>query len=156
GGDHLLQEVAKRLDTCLREEDSVARVGDDEFTLLVMKPANVGDVTSVARKVLQAVAQPISVDDHEFNITTSIGIAFYPQAGGDAESLLKNADSALYQAKQAGRNSYQLCSPFLARKAAERLTLETALHPALERQEVILHYPPHAALRTPAVTGKEG
>ena len=155
GGDHLLQEVAERLNTCVREEDSVARVGDDEFTLLIMKPTNVSDVTAVARKILLAVAQPISVDGHEFNITTSIGIAFYPQDGGDAESLLKNADSALYQAKEAGRNSYQLCSPFLARKAAERLTLETALHQALERHEFVLHYQPQLDLRKQAVTGME-
>ena len=155
GGDHLLRKVAERLNTCVREEDSVARVGDDEFTLLIMKPTNVGDVTQVARKILQEVAQPISVDGHEFNITTSIGIAFYPQDGGDAESLLKNADTALYQAKEAGRNSYQLCSPFLARKAAERLTLETALHQALERHEFILHYQPQLDLRKQAVTGME-
>ena len=155
GGDHLLREVAKRLDSCVREEDSVARVGDDEFTLLIMKPMNVGDVTQVARKILQTIAQPITVDDHEFNITTSIGIAFYPQDGGDAEALLKNADSALYQAKEAGRNSYQLCSPFLARKAAERLTLETALHQALERHEFVLHYQPQLDLRKQAVTGME-
>jgi len=87
GGDQLLREIAERLNSCAREEDSVARVGDDEFTLLLMKPANVGDVTAVARKLLQTVARPISVDGHEFNITTSIGIAFYPQDGGDAESL---------------------------------------------------------------------
>jgi diguanylate cyclase (GGDEF)-like protein/PAS domain S-box-containing protein len=155
GGDLLLKEVATRLNACVREEDSVARVGDDEFTLLVMKPANVGDVTQVARKILQTIAQPITVDGHEFNITTSIGIAFYPQDGGDADSLLKNADSALFQAKEAGRNSYQLCSPFLARKAAERLTLETALHQALERHEFILHYQPQLDLRKQAVTGME-
>jgi diguanylate cyclase (GGDEF)-like protein/PAS domain S-box-containing protein len=155
GGDHLLREVAGRVNSCAREEDSVARVGDDEFSLLIMRPANVGDVTAVARKILQAVAQPITVDGHEFNITTSIGIAFYPQDGGDAESLLKNADSALYQAKEAGRNSYQLCSPFLARKAAERLTLETALHQALERHEFILHYQPQLDLSKQAVTGME-
>jgi diguanylate cyclase (GGDEF)-like protein/PAS domain S-box-containing protein len=155
GGDQLLKEIAKRLNTCVREEDSVARVGDDEFTMLIMKPTNVGDVTQVARKILQSVAQPISVDGHDFNITTSIGIAFYPQDGGDADALLKNADSALYQAKEAGRNSYQLCSPFLARKAAERLTLETALHQALERHEFVLHYQPQLDLRKQAVTGME-
>ncbi len=155
GGDHLLRQVAERLTTCVREEDSVARVGDDEFTLLLMKPANVGDVTAVARKILQTIARPMTVDGHEFNITTSIGIAFYPPDGGDAESLLKNADSALYLAKEAGRNSYQLCSPFLARKAAERLSLENALHQALERHEFVLHYQPQLDLRTQMVTGME-
>ena len=155
GGDALLKEIATRLNSCVREEDSVARVGDDEFTLLIMKPSNVNDVTTVARKVLQSVAQPISVDGHQFNVTTSIGIAFYPQDGGDAESLLKNAGAALFQAKEAGRNSYQLCSPFLARKAAERLTLETALHQALQRHEFVLHYQPQLDLRKQAVTGME-
>lgn len=155
GGDDLLKVIAQRLRECVREEDSVARVGDDEFSLLIMKPNNVGDVTSVARKILQAVASPITVDGNVFNITTSIGIAFYPQDGGDAESLLKNADSALYQAKEAGRNSYQLCSPFLARKAAERLTLETALRQALDQHEFVLHYQPQLDLRTQSVTGME-
>ncbi|HSP33022.1 MAG TPA: two-component regulator propeller domain-containing protein, partial [Thermoanaerobaculia bacterium] len=155
GGDHLLKEVATRLKSCVREEDSVARVGDDEFTLMIMKPANVGDVTAVARKILQTIAEPMTVDGNQFNITTSIGIAFYPQDGGDAESLLKNADSALYQSKEAGRNSYQLCSPFLARKAAERLTLETALHQALDRHEFVLHYQPQLDLRKQAVVGME-
>ncbi|MGZ7078257.1 MAG: EAL domain-containing protein, partial [Thermoanaerobaculia bacterium] len=154
-GDQLLREVAERLESCVREEDSVARVGDDEFTLLLMRPSNVGDVTIVARKILQAVSRPIVVDDHQFNITTSIGIAFYPQDAGDAESLQKNADSALNRAKEAGRNSYQLCSPFLAKKAAERLTLETALHQALERHEFVLHYQPQLDLRKQMITGME-
>jgi diguanylate cyclase (GGDEF)-like protein/PAS domain S-box-containing protein len=155
GGDGLLQTIAQRLTACVREEDSVARVGDDEFTLLIMKPANVNDVTAVARKILQAVARPSVVDGHDFNITTSIGIAFYPQDGGDVETLLKSADSALYLAKEAGRNSYQLCSPFLARKAADRIALETALHHALDQQEFVLHYQPQLDLRTQMVTGME-
>jgi len=155
GGDQLLRLVSQRIRSCVREEDSVARVGDDEFSLLMMRPANVGDVTAVARKILQAVAEPMAVGGNEFNITTSIGIAFYPQDGADADVLLKSADVALYQAKEAGRNSYQLCSPFLARKAAERLSLETALHQAIERHEFVLHYQPQLDLRTHAVTGME-
>jgi len=155
GGDRLLQAVAERLNDCVREEDSVARVGDDEFTLLLMKPSSVTDVTAVARKILQTVARPITMDGHEFNITTSIGISFYPQDGEDTETLLKNADSALYRAKEAGRNSYELCSPFLARKAADRLSLENALHQALEQQEFVLHYQPQLDLRMQKVTGME-
>ncbi len=155
GGDDLLRVISERLTECVREEDSVARVGDDEFSLLIMKPGSVSDVTMVARKILQTVARPITVEGHEFNITTSIGIAFYPQDGGDAESLLKNADSALYLAKEAGRNNYQLCSPFLARKAAERLTLETALRQGLDQHEFVLHYQPQIDLRSQMVTGME-
>ncbi|MFZ2491475.1 MAG: EAL domain-containing protein [Thermoanaerobaculia bacterium] len=155
GGDHVLKTVAERLRASSRQEDSLARVGDDEFSLLIMKPANVGDVTSVARKVLQAIAIPIKMDGHDFNITSSIGIAFYPQDGADAEALLKNADSALYRAKESGRNSFHLCSPFLARKAADRLALETALYQAIDQREFVLHYQPQLDLETQTVTGME-
>ena len=155
GGDALLKTVASRLRDSCRREDSVARVGDDEFSLLVLKPANVGVVTGVARKVLQAIAAPITVDGNDFNVTCSMGISFYPQDGADAETLLKNADSALYRAKEAGRNSFQLCSPFLARKAADRLTLETGLHQALDQDEFVLHYQPQLDLETQTVTGME-
>jgi len=155
GGDQVLHETAKRLVDCCRNEDSAARVGDDEFAVLLMRPGNVSEVTTVARRILEAVSQPISIEGHEFNISTSIGIAFYPQDGGDAESLLKSGDRALYQAKQAGRDNYQLCSAFLARKAAERLTLETALHQALQRHEFVLHYQPQLDVRKQAVTGME-
>jgi len=154
-GDDLLQTVAQRLAACVRAEDSVARVGDDEFTLLMMKPGSVNDVTGVARKILDTVSQPMTIDGHEFNITTSIGIAFYPQDGADGDTLLKNADSALYRAKESGRDSYQLCSPFLARKAADRLALEKALHQALEQREFLLHYQPQLDLRTQTITGME-
>jgi diguanylate cyclase (GGDEF)-like protein/PAS domain S-box-containing protein len=154
-GDELLQAAAKRLATCVRAEDSVARVGDDEFTLLMMKPAGVNDVTAVARKILEVVSQPMKVDGHDFNITTSIGIALYPQDGSDVDTLLKNADSALYRAKEGGRNSFHLCSPFLARKAADRLSLEMALHQAIDQREFILHYQPQLDLRAETVTGME-
>lgn len=154
-GDELLQTVAKRIGTCVRVEDSLARVGDDEFALLMMKPAGVNDVTAVARKILEAVAAPIHIEGQEVNVTTSIGIALYPQDGGDVDTLLKNADSALYRAKEAGRNMFQLCSPFMARKAADRLSLEIALRHALDQREFILHYQPQLDLRAETVTGME-
>lgn len=155
GGDRVLNEIAERIVTCCRGEDSAARTGDDEFALLLMKPGGVVEAATMARRILDTVSQPISVDGHDFNVSTSIGIAFYPQDGHDRESLLKSADRALYQAKQAGRDNYQLCSPFLARKAAERLTLETALHQALRRHEFVLHYQPQFDVRKQAVTGME-
>jgi len=154
-GDGVLETVAARLSACVRQEDSAARVGGDEFTLLVMKPHNVTDVTAVARKILQTVARPITVDGYEVNITASIGIAFYPPDGEDAETLLQNANHALHCAKEAGRNTYQLCSPFLMRKAADRLSLESALHQALEQQEFVLHYQPQLDIRTQKVIGME-
>ena len=154
-GDGVLETVAARLSACVRQEDSVARVGGDEFTLLLMKPPNVTDVTTVAHKILQTVARPITVDGYEVNITASIGIAFYPPDGEDAETLLLNANHALYQAKEAGRNTYQLCSPFLMRKAADRLSLESALHQALEQKEFLLYYQPQLDIRTQKVIGTE-
>jgi len=154
-GNCLLRTVATRLSSCVRQEDSVARVGLDEFALLIMKPRNAADVTSVARKILQTVARPITVDGHELDITTSIGISFYPTDGEDLEALLKNATHALYNAKEAGRNRYELCSPFLTRQAADRLSLENALHQALERQEFVLHYQPQLDLRTQKLIGAE-
>ena len=155
GGDRVLKEIAQRLASCCRAEDSTARTGDDEFAVLLMKPGSVAETTSIARRILEAVSQPMSVDGHDFNVSTSIGIAVYPQDGRDGESLLKSADRALYQAKQAGRNNYQLSSPHLARKAAERLTLETALHQALRRHEFVLHYQPQFDARKQAITGME-
>ena len=155
GGDGVLKVIGERLTACVREEDSVARVGDDEFTLLLMKPNTVNDVTTVARKILQAVARPITLNGHEFNVTTSIGIAMYPQDGEDAESLMKSADTTLYRAKEAGPNSYQLCSPVLARKAAERLSLENAMRQAIEQHEFMLYYQPQLDIRTQKVTGME-
>lgn len=154
-GDDLLQGVAERLKACVRQEDSVARVGGDEFTLLLMNLQSVTDAAAVSRKILQAVMRPMTVDGHELYVTTSIGISIYPTDGEDAETLLKNADNALYRAKDAGRNNYQLCSPLLTRKAAERLTLENALRQALERNEFLVHYQPQLDLRTGDVIGVE-
>lgn len=154
-GDHLLQGIASRLRTCVREEDSVARVGGDEFTLLLMDLKSATDATVVARKVLETVARPISVDGNELFITTSIGISISPADGEDAETLLKNADNALYRAKDAGRNNYQLCTPSMSRLAADRLALENALRQAIDRGEFLVHYQPQCELRTGRIIGVE-
>jgi diguanylate cyclase (GGDEF)-like protein len=154
-GDCVLETVAARLNSCVRQEDSVARVGGDDFTLLLMKPHNVTDVMAVSLKILQTVARPINISGHDVNITASIGVAFYPQDGEDAETLLQNANHALCRAKEAGRNMYQLCSPLLMRKAADRLSLEGALHQALEQQEFVLHYQPQLDIRTQKLIGME-
>src|SRR6266849_263389 len=154
-GDGVLEIVSARLTSSVRQEDSVARVGGDEFTLLLMKPHNVTDVTTVARKILQTIARPITVSGNEVNITASIGISLYPQDGEDAETLLQNGTHALFAAKEAGRNTYQLCSPFLMKRAADRLSLESALHQALEQQEFVLHYQPQLDIRNQKVIGME-
>lgn len=154
-GDHLLQGMASRLKTCMREEDSVARVGGDEFTLLLMDLRSPADATVVARKILETVARPITVDGHELYVNCSIGISISPADGEDSETLLKNADNALYRAKEAGRNRYQLCTPSMNRLAVARLSLENALRQAIDRNEFLVHYQPQFDLRTRKITGIE-
>ncbi|MGZ8867428.1 MAG: putative bifunctional diguanylate cyclase/phosphodiesterase, partial [Thermoanaerobaculia bacterium] len=154
-GDHLLQGMADRLKSCVREEDSVARVGGDEFTVLLMDLGRPGDATVVARKILELIARPIMVDGHELFVTCSIGISMSPADGVDAEALLKNADNALYRAKDAGKNNYQLCTPSMTQVAAERLALENSLRQALDRNEFILLYQPQYDLRSRKVVSVE-
>lgn len=147
-GDHLLQGMGERLKNCVRGEDSVARVGGDEFAILLMDLSRPSDATVVAQKILDVVAQPMTVDGHELYVTTSIGIAMSPADGVDAETLLKNADNALYRAKDAGKNSYQLCTPSMTQLAAERLALENALRQAIDRNEFRVVYQPQFDMST--------
>jgi diguanylate cyclase (GGDEF)-like protein/PAS domain S-box-containing protein len=154
-GDRLLQAVADRLVNCVRAEDTVARMGGDEFTILL---SDIGDrraAAVVAQKVLDSIGQPIDVDRHELFVTTSVGISIYPDDGSDAESLLKNADRAMYRAKEAGRNNYQFVTAAAIEGAAERLSLENSLHHAFERQEFVVHYQPMIELATGRVVGAE-
>jgi diguanylate cyclase (GGDEF)-like protein len=154
-GDHLLQAIGERLTSCVREEDSVARVGGDEFTVLMMDLRRPADAMVVARKILDLVAQPITVDGHELFVTCSIGISLSPADGTDAEALLKNADNALYRAKEAGKNNYQLCTPSMTQIAAERLTLENSLRQGLDRNEFMVVYQPQYDLQTRSVMAVE-
>ena len=154
-GDELLRAVAARLRSVLREGDTIARMGGDEFTILLTDLNGPTDAAKIAQKLLETVAYPLHVDGHELYATTSIGIALFPNDGDTAESLLKNADSAMYRAKDAGRNSYQLCTPAMNSRAAERLGVENALRRALERQELVLHYQPLLRLDTRQIVGME-
>ena len=154
-GDGLLQAVADRLVNCVRAEDTVARMGGDEFTILL---SDIGDrraAATVAQKVLDSIGQPLDVDRHELFVTTSIGISMFPEDGADAETLLKNADRAMYRAKEAGRNNYQFVTAAAIEGAAERLSLENSLHHAFERQEFVVHYQPMIELATGRVVGAE-
>ncbi|HEX6178651.1 MAG TPA: EAL domain-containing protein, partial [Thermoanaerobaculia bacterium] len=154
-GDHLLQGMADRLKSCVREEDSVARVGGDEFTILLMDLRRPADAMVVARKILDIVSRPMDVDGHELYTTCSIGIAMSPADGTDAETLLKNADNALYRAKEAGKNNYQLCTPSMTQLAAERLAVENALRQAIDRDEFLVLYQPQYDLGTRRVVSVE-
>ncbi|HUR83221.1 MAG TPA: EAL domain-containing protein [Thermoanaerobaculia bacterium] len=154
-GDELLRAVAVRLRNVLREGDTIARMGGDEFTVLLTDLKDARDAARIAQKLLETVGHPVRVEGHELYVTTSIGIAVFPNDGDTAELLLKNADSAMYRAKEAGRNSYRLCTPAMNSRAAERLSLENALRRAIEREELVLHYQPLVRLATREVEGME-
>jgi len=154
-GDELLRKLAVRLRSVLREGDTIARMGGDEFTVLLADIGTAADAAKIAQKLLDTVDEPTGVEGHELYVTTSIGIALYPDDGDTAEALLKNADSAMYRAKEAGRNSYQLCTRAMNTRAAERLSVENALRRALAREELVVHYQPLVRLDTRQVAGME-
>lgn len=141
-GDLLLQKVVERLHKCVRDEDVISRWGGDEFTLLLRKIDCLQDATIVAKRILEILQPPFELNGHRLRITSSIGIAIYPDDGEDAETLLKNADVALYHAKYEGRNNYQNYNLKLNIQAKERLDLDHRLHYALEHSEFELHYQP--------------
>jgi len=154
-GDQLLQSVAIRIKECVREDDTVARLGGDEFTLLLPEIIKEESAAKVAHKILEAIRQPLDIGNHELYITASIGIVFYPNDGKDVETLLKNADTAMYRAKEKGRNNYQLYTPVMNAKAFERLVIENSLRRALERNEFILYYQPKFSISTRQIVGVE-
>jgi len=154
-GDELLRAVASRLRSVLREGDTIARMGGDEFTVLLGDLRSADDAAKTAQKLLDTVAQPVPIEGHELYVTTSIGIALYPNDGDTAEALLKNADTAMYRAKDSGRSSYRLCTRAMNSRAAERLSVENALRRALEREELVLYYQPLVRLETREVAGME-
>jgi len=154
-GDALLQAIADRLVGCVRAEDTVARMGGDEFTVLVSETSDRRAAGVVAQKVLETVAQPVTVDGHELFVTTSLGIAMFPDDGTDAETLLKNADRAMYRAKEAGRNNFQYSTTDAFDLAVGRLSIEASLHHALEREELVVHYQPIIDLGSREIVGAE-
>ena len=154
-GDRLLQAIAARLVNCVRAEDTVARMGGDEFTVLLADLADRRSASAVAQKVLEAVRHPVQVDNHELYVTTSIGIAIFPDDGDDAETLLKNADRAMYRAKDHGRDNFQYATPAAPESVEPRLSLARRLHHALERNELVVHYQPMVEIASGRVVGAE-
>jgi diguanylate cyclase (GGDEF)-like protein/PAS domain S-box-containing protein len=154
-GDRILQDVAARLRDCVREEDAVARLGGDEFLLLLVSVRQKEEAALVAKKILSRVGEPFRVDGHELHVTTSAGIALFPQDGEDAGTLLKNADGAMYQAKERGRNSFQICDQAAQRHTLERLDLNNRLRIGLEHEEMALFYQPQVELATGRIVGAE-
>jgi diguanylate cyclase (GGDEF)-like protein/PAS domain S-box-containing protein len=154
-GDEVLGGVGERLRGSIREGDTVARLGGDEFTVLVAGLASDEDALKIAHKILEAVRQPFRIDGRDLYVTTSIGIALYPADGLDAETLVRNADTAMYRAKDQGRDQCQLYTPAMNSRALERLSLESHLRQALQNDELTVHYQPVVDLATGAVRGAE-
>ncbi|HEX2798773.1 MAG TPA: EAL domain-containing protein, partial [Thermoanaerobaculia bacterium] len=153
-GDEVLRQVAVRLRGCVRAGDTVARVGGDEFVLLL---ANLEKehVAPLARKILDEVSAPLVLDTHRLSMTTSVGISLYPEDGADSDALLRNADIALYRAKERGRNNFQLCTPALNAAIRERLALESGLRRAVDNGEFVLYFQPEVILPSRTIVGAE-
>jgi diguanylate cyclase (GGDEF)-like protein len=154
-GDKLLQSVAQRLVDCVRASDTVSRQGGDEFVVLLSEVEQAEDAAITARRMLQAISEPHSIDHHDLHVTTSIGVSICPDDGSDPETLIKNADTAMYQAKESGRQTFKFFRPAMNVRAVERQSIEEGLRRALEREELSLHYQPKIDLRTGAITGAE-
>lgn len=155
-GDQLLQTVSRRLSDTLRESDTVARIGGDEFVALMSGADSLDDGFRTINRIVERVSQPITFDDgREISVSCSVGCSTFPEDGAAAEELLGAADAALYQAKQTGRNNLQVFNAELRRRIAGRITLESALRHALERDEFALHYQPQVDLHSGAIVGVE-
>jgi diguanylate cyclase (GGDEF)-like protein/PAS domain S-box-containing protein len=154
-GDQLLQEIAVRLKQTLRTVDVVARLGGDEFVILIEELSDLIQVETVAGKILSAVIKPVNLMNEECRVTASIGISVFPKDAEDEQSLLKNADIAMYLAKEEGKNNYQFYSEDIQSKSIERLSIETNLRFALERNELSLHYQAKVDFKTNVITGVE-
>jgi diguanylate cyclase (GGDEF)-like protein len=154
-GDQLLQSVAERLMGCVRHLDTISRQGGDEFVLLLPYIEHAEDAAFTAQKILVALAQPHRIDENTIHIGASIGISIYPDDGQDAETLIKCADSAMYHAKENGRNNYQFFEQGMNVRAVERQFIEGGLRRALELQEFVLHYQPKINLHNGAIVGVE-
>ncbi|MBL1322019.1 MAG: EAL domain-containing protein [Methylophaga sp.] len=154
-GDILLCEVANRLKKCVREGDTVARLGGDEFTLILEDIRSIQFVAKVADKVLEVISQSYIIDGTEISISPSIGISLYPADGQSSDVLLRNADAAMYHAKESGRNNFQFYSAEMNAQAAERLAMQTSLRRAVEQNEFYLDFQPQINLTTGKISGAE-
>jgi diguanylate cyclase (GGDEF)-like protein len=154
-GDGLLKSVSVRLRECLRDTDTLSRQGGDEFLIVLSNARDTESVTLVAEKILERMGEPFAIDHHELSISLSIGIAVYPDDGKDFDTLLKQSDTAMYQAKESGRNTYRFHTEQMNIDAVEHLRMRNGLRHALDHGEFVLHYQPQISLASGAVIGAE-
>ena len=154
-GDLLLKRVGERLNRYTRAQDTVAKVGGDEFVFALINPVDVSRVVAAAERIRRSVTGEFEVEGHVLNVTCSIGISLFPDHGADTEALVKNADVAMYSAKKNGRNNFQFFTPELNAMVEERLALENGLRVALEKKELFLAYQPQMEISTGRITGGE-
>lgn len=154
-GDKLLKEIAERLKACVRQDDTVARIGGDEFVTLLPGINRGENVGKIANKILEAIREPVIIEEHEMYLTISIGVTIFPDDGENDENLLTNADVAMYRAKEKGKNNFQLYTPELNDKALERLAMENSLRRALEYKEFVVYYQPKVDAKNEEVIGME-
>ncbi len=154
-GDELLVEVASRLKTCVRKSDTIARLGGDEFTVILEGLDAPADAEIVCRKIIRSLEAPLMLQNHEIYVTTSIGVTFFPSDDIDLNGLLRNADAAMYRAKEEGRNKFHLFTADLSARAVKRMGIESALRHAVDRQEFFVVYQPKISVQTGEVLGAE-
>ncbi len=154
-GDQLLRAVSKRLSSCVREEDTIARLGGDEFTILLEDIDSSADASMIATKLLERFRPSFELPHHELSISTSIGISLFPSDATDSETLLRNADAAMYQAKSEGRNAYRFYSSDMTELAMARVAMESSLYRALNESQFVLHYQPQVDMRSGELLGCE-
>jgi diguanylate cyclase (GGDEF)-like protein/PAS domain S-box-containing protein len=154
-GDKLVVSIAQRLVSCVRSSDTVSRQGGDEFVILLPSVERAEDAALSAQKILTVAGMPHRLEEHDLEITLSIGISIYPDDGTDAETLVRNADIAMLNAKESGRNNYQFFKPAMNQHALERQSIEGSLRHALDRGEFVLHYQPKMDLSAETLTGAE-
>jgi diguanylate cyclase (GGDEF)-like protein len=154
-GDQVLQEVARRLRASVRDSDTVGRMGGDEFAVLLENLKRSSDATQLAQRILNSFATPFSIGDSSLTLTASVGICLFPENGADADELMRNADAALYRAKDAGRNNYQYYGDEVRKRVEARVDMENDLRKAVDKQELLLHYQPRVSLLDNTVIGAE-
>jgi diguanylate cyclase (GGDEF)-like protein/PAS domain S-box-containing protein len=154
-GDELLRKVSKRLKSTLRQSDTVARLGGDEFIILLQNLTDAAVVTRITDKILHSFDKPFKLEDQDFHMSAGLGVAIYPIDGLDADTLIKNADIAMYKAKEKGRNRCVFCSSLMKAEVMETMKLTNSLYRALERNELVLHYQPQVSCSTGRIVGVE-